>query len=116
MRTSKKRVGVIFSGWIGEHCADANAVAFLDAIAEAGDSGPVVHFAARAEDMFLSFGAEKIRALRVIESGVVQEFVGERVAVRVCESRMKCGEPAIERDREEENRWLSGRHVIGVGR
>ena len=50
---------------ISEHGGHADAVAGMDAIAEAGYSLSFVHLAAGAEDMLLVIGTEKVRAAGV---------------------------------------------------
>src|SRR5712692_5312236 len=56
---------VVVGRGIGEHGGHADAVAGMDAIAEAGYSLPFVHLAAGAEDMLLVIGTEKVRAAGV---------------------------------------------------
>src|SRR6266581_3577244 len=59
---------VVRSGrWVVDHRLDANFVALLHKVAVAGYFGPVSHFAARAENMFLLVGAEKIGTVLVPE-------------------------------------------------
>ena len=94
------RVRMARFGLIVEHRGDEDALTLMHAVAETRRRWPVVHLAARAEDVLGFCGAEEIGAAGVIERDVMQQPVGESAAGAIGQSRMVSGDPALERNRQ----------------
>jgi hypothetical protein len=99
-----------------DHGLDADFVAHLNAIAVAGDLGPIGELAAGAEDVFLFVGAEKIGAVFVPEGRVMKHAAGHNVADGVDELWRVGENPAIDGNLPDQIRGLRHFHMTGVRR
>jgi hypothetical protein len=107
-RNFEINVFVSCSGWIVNHGFDADLIALFHAIAETGNLCPVGEFASRTENVFFLIGAEKIGAIFIPESDVMENRAGDEVARGVNQFCMISEKPAGTRDRPNTIWWLGG--------